>query len=118
MSAPTGDPRMRRLLPLLLALVLLQGCAIIRNPANYKASIDIWHDASTAQVPVLEAEVARLRAAGEPDACVMVADTLVFVKYWAAYQRELDLAAAQLGAVTLDKPTNVPTPQDICGEGD
>jgi hypothetical protein len=109
---------MKRLAILVLLACLLGGCSIIRNPANYQASIDIWHDASTAQVPVLEAEVARLRAAGEDVACVLVADTLVFAKYWAAYQRELDLAAAQLGEVTLEKPTDVPTPQDICGEGD
>ena len=109
---------MKRLAVLLVLACLLAGCSIIRNPANYQASIDLWHDATTAQLALLEYEVARLRAAGEPEACVLVADTLVFAKYWAAYQRELDLAAAQLGEVTLEKPTNVPTPQDVCGEGD
>ena len=107
---------MKRLLPLLLLACLLAGCSIIRNPANYQASIDLWHDATTAQVDVLKAEVARLRDAGATADCLGVADTLVFAQYWAPYQRELDLAAAQLGEVTLDKPKGVPTPAMLCGK--
>ena len=109
---------MKRALVLLLFLSILAGCSIIRNPANYQASIDTWHDATTAQVPFLEAEVKRLRAAGEVEACAVVADVLIFAKYWAGYQRELDLAAAQLGTVTLDAPARVPTPAQLCGEED
>ena len=109
---------MKRLAVLLVLACLLAGCSIIRNPANYQASIDTWHDATTAQVPLLEAEVKRLRAAGEVAACMEAADVLIFAKYWAAYQRELDLAAAQLGTVTLDAPSRVPTPAQLCGEED
>lgn len=103
----------RLILPLLL-LALASGCVIIRNPANYRASIDLWHDASVAQIQLLEAEVERLRAAGETAECKQVADTLVFVKYWASHQRALDLAAAELGEKPESAPTDVPTPADLC----
>lgn len=110
---------MLRLLLVLIAISALAGCSIIRDPANYQASIDLWHDATTAQIPLLEAEVQRARAAGEVDACMSAADTLVFAKYWAAYQRELDLRAAHLlDKPTVKAPTNVPTPQQLCGEED
>ncbi len=107
---------MRRMLPLILLACLLAGCSIIRNPANYQASIDLWHDATVAQVPLLKSEVTRLREAGATADCLGVADTLVFAQYWAPYQRELDLAAAQLGEVTIEKPSNVPTPAMLCGK--
>jgi len=107
---------MRRLLPLLVLACLLAGCSIIRNPANYQASIDLWHDATVAQVALLKSEVAKLREAGDTTECMGVADTLIFAQYWAPYQRELDLAAAQLGEVTLEKPTHVPTPAMLCGK--
>lgn len=105
---------MSRTLPLLVLACLLAGCSIIRNPANYQASIDIWHDSAVASVPVLEAEVDRLRAAGDTDACIAVADVLVFTRFWAPYQRYLDLTAAQIEAEAVEKPTDAPTPPELC----